>query len=116
MNAVSAYHANINYEEDKGWYVTENLDATKGKKKLSSNGTYVFMKTKQEIAEHQPSDLIPLHDGMVISFINYEILITLSPHNQKPSTYSNFPEGIASQLREESVLEKKVEEESFEPS
>jgi hypothetical protein len=27
--------------------------------------------------EHEPSDLIPLHDGMVISFINYEIRVNL---------------------------------------
>ena len=26
---------------------------------------------------HEPSDLIPLHDGMVISFINYEIRVNL---------------------------------------
>ena len=27
--------------------------------------------------EHEPSDLIPLYDGMVISFINYEIRVNL---------------------------------------
>ena len=27
--------------------------------------------------DHEPSDLIPLHDGMVISFINYEIRVNL---------------------------------------
>ena len=29
------------------------------------------------MAEHSPSSLIPLHDGMVISFINYEIRVNL---------------------------------------
>ena len=27
--------------------------------------------------DHEPSDLIPLYDGMVISFINYEIRVNL---------------------------------------
>ena len=27
--------------------------------------------------DHEPSSLIPLHDGMVISFINYEIRVNL---------------------------------------
>lgn len=29
------------------------------------------------MTEHEPSDLIPLHDGMVLSFINYEIRVNL---------------------------------------
>ena len=29
------------------------------------------------MVDHEPSDLIPLHDGMVISFINYEIRVNL---------------------------------------
>ena len=29
------------------------------------------------MSEHEPSDLIPLHDGMVLSFINYEIRVNL---------------------------------------
>ena len=29
------------------------------------------------MSDHEPSDLIPLHDGMVISFINYEIRVNL---------------------------------------
>ena len=49
----------------------------KGKDKLSSNGTFVFMKSHGQMQEHEPSDLIPLHDGMVISFINYEIRVNL---------------------------------------
>lgn len=72
LKAVSADHAKIGYQQDKGWFITE-----KGKDKLSSNGTFVFMKSLSQIAEHQPSDLIPLHDGMVISFINYELRVNL---------------------------------------
>jgi len=29
------------------------------------------------MTEHEPSDLIPLYDGMVLSFINYEIRVCL---------------------------------------
>ena len=32
--------------------------------------------------DHEPSSLIPLHDGMVISFINYEIRVNLEKKNQ----------------------------------
>jgi pSer/pThr/pTyr-binding forkhead associated (FHA) protein len=72
LKAVSADHAKIGYNADKGWFITEQ-----GKDKLSSNGTFVFMKSLKQIAEHEPSDLIPLHDGMVISFINYELRVNL---------------------------------------
>lgn len=72
LKAVSADHAKIGYNPEKGWFITEQ-----GKDKLSSNGTFVFMKSLGQIAEHQPSDLIPLHDGMVISFINYELRVNL---------------------------------------
>jgi hypothetical protein len=29
------------------------------------------------MVDHEPSDMIPLYDGMVISFINYEIRVNL---------------------------------------
>ena len=35
------------------------------------------MKSHSQMIEHEPSDLIPLYDGMVISFINYEIRVNL---------------------------------------
>jgi len=35
------------------------------------------MKSHNQMIEHEPSDLIPLYDGMVISFINYEIRVNL---------------------------------------
>jgi pSer/pThr/pTyr-binding forkhead associated (FHA) protein len=72
LKAVSADHCNIQYDKEKGWYISE-----RGKDKLSSNGTFVFMKSHKQMSDHEPSDLIPLHDGMVISFINYEIRVNL---------------------------------------
>ena len=72
LKAVSADHCNINYDNPKGWFISES-----GKDKPSSNGTFVFMKNQQQMTDHEPSSLIPLHDGMVISFINYEIRINL---------------------------------------
>ena len=72
LKAVSADHCAISYDAVKGWAISE-----KGKDKLSSNGTFVFMKSHVQMTEHEPSDLIPLHDGMVLSFINYEIRVNL---------------------------------------
>lgn len=73
LKAVSADHCSISYTPEKGWAVGE-----KNKDKLSSNGTFVFMKSHAQMSNHEPSDLIPLQDGMVISFINYEIKVELS--------------------------------------
>ena len=72
LKAVSADHCNITYTAEKGWFISE-----KGKDKMSANGTFVFMKSAKQNAEHEPSDLIPLHDGMILSFINYEIRVNL---------------------------------------
>lgn len=72
LKAVSADHCQINYGAEKGWVISE-----RGKDKLSSNGTFVFMKSHNQMQAHEPSDLIPLHDGMVISFINYEIRVSI---------------------------------------
>lgn len=69
---MSADHCQIGYSNEKGWSISE-----KNKDKLSSNGTFVFMKSHSQMIEHEPSDLIPLYDGMVISFINYEIRVNL---------------------------------------
>ena len=27
--------------------------------------------------EHMPSDLVPLHDGMILSFVNYELKVKI---------------------------------------
>jgi pSer/pThr/pTyr-binding forkhead associated (FHA) protein len=40
LKAVSADHCNLSYGPEKGWTISE-----KGKDKLSSNGTFVFMKS-----------------------------------------------------------------------
>jgi len=93
LKAVSADHAKIGYAQDKGWFITE-----KGKDKLSSNGTFVFMKSLSQIAEHQPSDLIPLHDGMVISFINYELRVNLE--KKEPSVIAEQDYAIRNRLDE----------------
>ena len=70
LNRVSADHCQIQYTEERGWTISE-----KGKKKPSSNGTYVFLKTLKKIKDHMPSDLVPLKEGMIISFVNYELKV-----------------------------------------
>ena len=72
LKAVSADHCNITYNGNQGWFISES-----GKDRASSNGTFVFMKSQKQMQDHEPSSLIPLHDGMVISFINYEIRVNL---------------------------------------
>jgi predicted component of type VI protein secretion system len=72
LKAVSADHCAIAYTKEKGWTITE-----RGKDRLSSNGTFIFMKSMQQMNDHIPSDMIPLHDEMVISFVNYELKVSL---------------------------------------
>ena len=71
LKAVSADHCNIAYTIEKGWTITE-----RGKDKPSSNGTYVFLKTLHQMKDHMPSDLVPLQEGMIISFVNYELRVS----------------------------------------
>lgn len=78
LKAVSADHCNITYTNEKGWFISE-----KGKDKMSANGTFVFMKSAKQNQEHEPSDLIPIHDGMILSFINYEIRVNLEKRDAK---------------------------------
>ena len=78
LKAVSADHCAIAYTQEKGWTITE-----KGKDRLSSNGTFIFMKSMQQMNDHIPSDLIPLHDEMVISFVNYELRVSLEQKTQE---------------------------------
>ncbi len=84
LKAVSADHCSVNYDTGKGWSISE-----KGKDKLSSNGTFVFMKSHGQMTEHEPSDLIQLYDGMVISFINYEIRVNLEKKDQDQYSKEN---------------------------
>lgn len=84
LKAVSADHCSVSYDNAKGWSISE-----KGKDKLSSNGTFVFMKSHGQMTEHEPSDLIPLHDGMVLSFINYEIRVNLEKKDQDDVSREN---------------------------
>jgi hypothetical protein len=74
LKAVSADHCAIAYNQERGWTITE-----RGKDRLSSNGTFIFMKSMKQMNDHIPSDLIPLHDDMIISFVNYELRVSLHP-------------------------------------
>jgi pSer/pThr/pTyr-binding forkhead associated (FHA) protein len=73
LNQVSQQHAMICYDKYKGWHITE-----KKINKKSTNGTFVELKNEEEVLEHQPSDLIPLQDGMVLSFLNYTTHVSFS--------------------------------------
>ena len=72
LKAVSADHCAIQYRPAEGWTITE-----KGKEKSSSNGTYIFLKSHTQMKDHMPSDLIPVHNDMTISFVNYELKVRL---------------------------------------
>jgi pSer/pThr/pTyr-binding forkhead associated (FHA) protein len=74
LKAVSADHCKIEYSREKGWFIHEQ-----GKDRISSNGTFIFMKSHSQMEDHEPSDLIPLFHGMVISFINYELQVRIEP-------------------------------------
>lgn len=74
LKAVSADHCKIEYKKDQGWFVHEQ-----DKDRLSSNGTFVFMKSYHQMDDHEPSDIIPLFNGMIISFINYELQVRIEP-------------------------------------
>jgi len=73
-----------------------------GKQKASSNGTFMFLKSHSQSQTRAPSDLIPVHDGMVISFVNYEIKINFvkrsppelqSLADQSQLFFKNRPQG-----------------------
>ncbi len=85
LKAVSADHCKIEYTKDKGWLIHEQ-----GKSRLSSNGTFVFMKSHQQMEDHEPSDLIPLFNGMIISFINYELQVKIEPKTPEELTQAKF--------------------------
>jgi predicted component of type VI protein secretion system len=72
LKAVSADHCKVEYNPEKGWMLSE-----KGKDKPSSNGTYIFLKDFQQMKDHMPSGLVPLHDGMILSFVNYELKVRI---------------------------------------
>ena len=78
LKAVSAEHCQIYYQPQSGWVITE-----KHNQKSSSNGTFVFMKSHSQIEDHEPSDMIRLYNGMVISFINYELQVIIEEKNQE---------------------------------
>ena len=85
LKAVSADHCKIEYTNEKGWYIHE-----KGKDRPSSNGTFVFMKSLVQMEDHEPSDLIPLFNGMVISFINYELQVRIEKKSEDELKHATF--------------------------
>jgi pSer/pThr/pTyr-binding forkhead associated (FHA) protein len=94
LKAVSADHCKIEYTREKGWLIHEL-----GKERLSSNGTFVFMKSHAQMEDHEPSDLIPLFHGMVISFINYELQVRIEPKNAdelSACAFADYPDLIRS--------------------
>lgn len=97
LKAVSADHCAIAYNPDKGWTISE-----RGKDRASSNGTYVFLKTLKQMRDHMPSDLIPLHDGMIISFVNYELRVRFE---------DKTPDEVLQQTQAQSTFFAKLEEE-----
>lgn len=80
LKAVSADHCCINYRPDAGWVITERGKPSTDR--LSSNGTYVFLKAQDQMSHHMPSDLIPVENDMIISFVNYELRVKLERKDQ----------------------------------
>ncbi|CDW75107.1 UNKNOWN [Stylonychia lemnae] len=85
LKAVSADHCKIEYNREVGWFIHENK-----KDRLSSNGTFVFMKSLQQMDDHEPSDLIPLFNGMTVSFINYELQVRIEPKNSDEQAANQY--------------------------
>jgi hypothetical protein len=48
------------------------------------------MKSHQQMEDHEPSDLIPLFNGMIISFINYELQVKIEPKTSEELSQSKF--------------------------
>jgi hypothetical protein len=40
--------------------------------------------------DHEPSDLIPLFNGMIISFINYELTVKIEPKTPEEISQAKF--------------------------
>jgi hypothetical protein len=40
--------------------------------------------------DHEPSDLIPLFNGMIISFINYELQVKIEPKTSEELSQAKF--------------------------
>jgi hypothetical protein len=48
------------------------------------------MKSFQQIEDHEPSELIPLFNGMIISFINYELEVKIEPKTLDELSQAKF--------------------------
>ena len=74
LKAVSADHCRIQFYPTKGWTMNEKgKDGPKGK--CSSNGSFLFLKTHQQMEDHVPSELIPIQNDMIITFVNYNVRV-----------------------------------------
>lgn len=93
LKALSNDHCNINYRQNKGWYISES-----GKEKASSNGTYVFMKSLKQMKDHEPSSLVPLYDGMVLSFIDFKIRVNLQQEQAACSPEQTIPDYVETSM------------------
>ena len=111
LKAVSADHCKIEYSREKGWFIHEQ-----GKERLSSNGTFVFMKSHSQMEDHEPSDLIPLFHGMVISFINYELQVRIEPKNAEELAQAKFESYPQFQSARATPREMHISEKSLAPS
>lgn len=48
------------------------------------------MKSHQQMEDHEPSDMIPLFNGMIISFINYELQVRIEAKSPEEIANSRF--------------------------
>ena len=52
---MNGHHCNILYDLDSGWMINET-----GKDKVSTKGTFVYIKNHKQFTAKQPSSLIPI--------------------------------------------------------
>ena len=74
LKELSSNHCSIEYSQIQGWTISE-----KDCPRPSSNGTFVFMKSYLQMLEQEPSGLVEVKEGMVLSFVNYQLLLKLVP-------------------------------------
>lgn len=72
LKAISEHHCSLGYNQVKGWTISEAKN-----NKESANGTFLFLKNLKQLQEKTPSDFVELVHGQIISFINYEIRVSL---------------------------------------
>jgi recombination DNA repair RAD52 pathway protein len=58
--------------------------------------------------DHEPSDLIPLFNGMIISFINYELQVIIEPKTSEELAHAKFDATYPSNLYQNSARQQVV--------